>query len=316
MRDNATSLLLVLWLAAASQLVRGQSCNTFSTTGVVGTVFVTAINVSGTTNGFIRRASGEIVTFLVPGSSITQPYSINSAGAVTGVYFAGNSHFHGFVRDASGAITAFDVPGAINTGPTSINAIGQIVGSYSSSTESSGFERAVDGTFTTLTTSSGFNSAQAINDEGFIIGQAGTSAFVRNPAGLITIAKPIPGYQTYPVAINSGGTIAGFYGNAPGYVSFTRSPDSPTEFFQVNGNSTTVTGINAAGATTGYYLDPVSGHLQTFVRAADGNFTLLSCPGFTSTQASGINSNGTVAGTVELCTRSCRSFGFVYSPKN
>ena len=80
-------------------------------------------------------------SFDVPGSTETNPTSINPAGEITGWYFAGSFIPHGFVRDGRGTITTFDVPGSTSTSPTSINPAGEITGWYFDSTGKHGFVR-------------------------------------------------------------------------------------------------------------------------------------------------------------------------------
>src|SRR5205814_8657861 len=60
-------------------------------------------------------------TFDVPGSVYTLPSSINSAGAITGVYYDASFVRHGFVRGHHGTITTFDVPVAAGNRANSID---------------------------------------------------------------------------------------------------------------------------------------------------------------------------------------------------
>ena len=65
----------------------------------------------------------------------TVPFSINTAGAIAGMYYDANNAYHGFVRAATGTITTFEAPGA-GTGAAqgtvsfSINTAGDIAGTY------------------------------------------------------------------------------------------------------------------------------------------------------------------------------------------
>jgi hypothetical protein len=52
-------------------------------------------------HGFLRAADGSFTSFDPPGSILTQPNSINQAGAITGTYFTPGNPFaqqHGFLR--------------------------------------------------------------------------------------------------------------------------------------------------------------------------------------------------------------------------
>ena len=65
----------------------------------------------------------------------TVPFSINTAGNITGTYLDRSTAYHGFVRAADGKITTFKAPGsgtgaAEGTIPFSINTAGDITGTY------------------------------------------------------------------------------------------------------------------------------------------------------------------------------------------
>jgi hypothetical protein len=67
-----------------------------------------------TCHGFLRGHDGTITTFDPPGSQFTQGNAINSAGAITGIWYDVNFLGHGFVRTADGTFTTFDAPGSVN----------------------------------------------------------------------------------------------------------------------------------------------------------------------------------------------------------
>src|ERR1019366_123173 len=79
-------------------------------------------------------------TFEAPGAGTgasqgTISFSINTAGAVAGMYYDANYVYHGFVRAAKGEITAFKALGSgtgahQGTVPISINTVGDITGTY------------------------------------------------------------------------------------------------------------------------------------------------------------------------------------------
>ena len=80
---------------------------------------------------FLWKRDGTITTFDVPGSTSTNPASINPAGLIAGWYWDANGVSHGFLRKTVGAFDAFDVPGATQTSPSAINPAGLITGTYS-----------------------------------------------------------------------------------------------------------------------------------------------------------------------------------------
>jgi hypothetical protein len=116
-------------------------------------------------------------TFDPPGSQLTAPGSINAAGQITGSYFDSTFAQHGFVRGNDGTISSFDVPGFLAT--IVITQQGVAVGLYFDQNGSHLFERAPNGTITTL-------------------------------------EIPSPGASVYAVVVNTAGAIAGGFFDANG----------------------------------------------------------------------------------------------------
>ena len=78
---------------------------------------------------FVRDASGQFTTFVVPGLPIaTTATGINDSGAIVGYYLESGTE-QGFLRSSAGTIQTLDVPGAIQTQLNGINDNGEIVGS-------------------------------------------------------------------------------------------------------------------------------------------------------------------------------------------
>src|SRR6267378_910562 len=87
------------------------------------------------TLGMIHPANAQEVTYIIfdpPGSTSTQPKSINAKGAITGSYNDANFVLHGFLRAPDGSFTTFDPPGSEGsrfgpgTGVAAINGAGEI----------------------------------------------------------------------------------------------------------------------------------------------------------------------------------------------
>ncbi len=235
-----------------------------------------------------------ITTFDAPGAGTaagqgTRAYSINPSGAITGFFFDLINVAHGYVRSNQGEITVFDAPGA-GTGPGQgtivfspliINPKGAIAGHYiDSAFVSHGFLRDKDGAFTTFdapgagTGASQGTFSYAISPRGEVTGYYYDSAdvshgFLRDRNGVITTFD-VPGSGTAPLQGTYGGgftprgTIMGNYVDADnlshGFLmdrngAFTTfdAPDAGT----VPGldDGTYPFGINANGATTGWYVD-------------------------------------------------------------
>jgi hypothetical protein len=137
---------------------------------------------------YVRAPDGTITTFDAPGASTgadqdTQSdynLSINSAGAIAGMYADASNVYHGFLRAPDGTITTFDAPGAgtgagQGTMPQNINAAGTIAGWYTDKNNMHhGFLRTPDGTITTLDAPHAGKGADQ-----------GTTALGINPAGSI-----------------------------------------------------------------------------------------------------------------------------------
>jgi hypothetical protein len=86
--------------------------------------------VQGSTQGFLRRLGGSVLTIDVAGATTTQPSSINSRGAIAGSYQDSSLTYHGFLRTPSGDVYTFSVPNATETYALGINDTGTTVGSY------------------------------------------------------------------------------------------------------------------------------------------------------------------------------------------
>src|SRR5205823_6420676 len=87
--------------------------------------------------GFLLDNGGSFTPIDVPGSSFTQPESINDAGQIVGS-FVNSTGTHGFL-DARGSVTPIDVPGASFTEAHDINNAGQIVAVFFAGTGRHGF---------------------------------------------------------------------------------------------------------------------------------------------------------------------------------
>jgi hypothetical protein len=137
-----------------------------------------------------------------------------------------------------------------------------------------------------------------------------------------SVPGPAPGpYQgAQALAINSEGTIAGFFSDSIGvFHGFLRTTDGTLTNFDapdagtqsvpgfvgtplgvLGGQGTYATSINKAGAITGLYVD-IANVLHGFLRAPDGTFTEFDAPGAGTgyaqgTNAGNINPAGTISG--------------------
>jgi hypothetical protein len=142
-------------------------------------------------HGMIRSASGEFMTFDVPGAG-TGLYQgtgcpgcnmgVNHFGMIAGSYTDKNNLWHGFLRNADGKFVTFEATGAgtsayQGTGcysdcPMSVNDLGEIAGSYSDSNYvQHGFVRTPEGSFVTIDPPGSVGTQpESINDLGAITG--------------------------------------------------------------------------------------------------------------------------------------------------
>jgi flagellar hook capping protein FlgD len=240
------------------------------------------------------------------------PTSINSAGAVTGVFQDAGNVGHGFVRAEDGTFTTFDAPGAgtpgtLGTEPAAINPAGTVTGEYFDAGDvAHGFLRSSGGTFTTFDAPGGAFTETfpfAINPAGTVTGfylSRGIvyHGFVRAANGIITTFDPPGAVRTRAVGINPAGAITGSYSDASGVVhGFVRAANGNITTFDAPGSGQIFgVAINPSGAVTGSYLG-ASGGYHGFVRAADGTITTVDLPGASSSIPLAINPAGTVTGS-------------------
>ena len=87
-------------------------------------------NTSGRVVGFVRKASGAIVTLSKPNADVTEALGLNNNGEVVGAYTASNGTF-GFTWTASGGFrTVSDPNGRGSTIVNGVNNAGNLVGFY------------------------------------------------------------------------------------------------------------------------------------------------------------------------------------------
>jgi uncharacterized membrane protein len=128
----------------------------------------------GVTHGYVGWPYIHIFAiFDPPGSIITHPTSMNSDGAITGIYQDSSFKAHAFVRDPHGKIVSFDPVGSTWTEPWAINDSGAIVGYYCDSN--------------------------------------GCHSFVRDPGGAITLFDVPGSNRTFAKSINERGVITGYF---------------------------------------------------------------------------------------------------------
>ena len=194
------------------------------------------ITDDGVYYGFLRSPEGRVTEFSEPNADTTPgdfngtyPMSLNSWGAVTGLYQKVDEVLHGFIREPDGGYVEVDDPSAgtgafQGTWPTSINDNGDIAGFYfDSSNISHGFVRSRHGQFVTIDDPNATDGTmialeQGLNSRGAVAGWYFAGAvqygFVGERDGKFDTIEPSASAQfTYVGGINCAGAITGYFGS-------------------------------------------------------------------------------------------------------
>lgn len=284
-----------------------------------GETFGRAVNAVGTVTGeygpggarggYVRHPDGGIETFAFGGDSSTQPYAINAGGQVVGVVYGPTFGGHGFLRQTDGTLTLIDYPSVQSTAATAINGSGTIVGTYQDSHgKTHSFLRSAAGSFRNIDVP-GMKNTQVvdINEAGAVLGTferlGQTEGFILEASGSsFDLFDPPDSIATFPTAIASDGSVAGYYiDSAKQQRGFERSPD-PTSFYSTflpdGAKSIVATDINDQHVVVGYYSGGGAHH--GFLRTPDGTIQILDVKPRLGKKALtlpfSINESGAVAG--------------------
>jgi len=314
-------------------------CDSFYFTGCYGTTPMANNNAGeivgmyitndGVYYGFLRSSDGKVTKLSEPNADTTPgdlngtyPFSLNSWGAVTGVYQKTDEVFHGFIRERDGCYIGVDDPDAgtaafQGTFATNINDHGEVAGFYiDSSNNYHGFIRSPHGEFTTVddpNANSGTYIAleQGLNNRGAVVGWYNASSvsygFVREPDGKFNTIEPLASALfTLVGGINSAGTVAGYFGTATSASGFLQKRDGQTTLFNVSGPDgalgTTAFTLNSRDEVTGISVD-ANGTNHGFIGFANGYTKTFEAPNagtgnFQGTRPTTINDSGQVVGWV------------------
>lgn len=258
----------------------GTTPSAINISGVIVGSFATPVPV---TEAFLLKPQGTLVNFFTPaGSYLTQAFSINSAGTITGrTGLLGANYIgltYGFILEPNGQTTTFQSPSASTTGflngttSLSINRYGATTGYYyDGNYVAHSYIRAADGTFTE-----------------FEVPGAGTSSYT----------------GAWPIMIDDSGTVIGFYYDSTfvshSYIrladgSFTQislPPEMSTQVF--------VNWVNRRGDFTGTYTD-ANGAYHAYVKLRNGHYLFFTDPDAGTSAMQGtvpvrINNEGQIAG--------------------
>ncbi|MGA9796757.1 MAG: hypothetical protein WBQ17_14625 [Rhizomicrobium sp.] len=239
-------------------------------------VVIGTFNHKGVSIGFIRQINGKVATFKLIDDSgdETVPTCINNKGVVVGFSFGGSTDRVAFIRGAKGDIKQFSAPSATGTEFDAINNHGVIAGEIHSSSGTSAFVRAPNGTLTTFSVGKTATGVSGINDSGVV----------------------------------AGGYAVGWGDNTKAFI---RQPDGTIETFHIGSHGTAISSINKAGDVVGNYMDKYH-NSHPFLRTASGKVTKFDIPNAITGHAIKITDQGSVVGSYNDSLSN--TYGFLVSP--
>jgi hypothetical protein len=334
------AVLLVVPCTASNQItvfdVAGATNTWAVSVNAAGQIAGFYSDTANVNHGFLREATGSIVTFDAPRATQVEfqgtfAEAINDSGQITG-YFTKSGVPYGFLRDASGSFTTFAAAGDVSgTVPQSINASGQVAGYYTTSNFAQfGFVRSEDGTVISINAlnsicyafgsrAEGCTSLTSINGAGDVTGPwldansayhgvVGSSndrqlEFQAPKAGTLYAQGTDPWAindkgEVAGASIDSGGVAHGFVRLAAGGFVVFDAPGAGT-----GGNAgTTPRSMNNSGQITGNVRD-VNYNTHGFYRDPAGTITVFDAPNAGTGEENGtfpssINALGQIVGTV------------------
>ena len=229
---------------------------------------------------------------------------INNGGQVACYAISASGHNHGFLYSA-GLYTDLSPLGGTDNNAAAINDNGQVVGYRTASGLYKAFVYS-SGTMTTLSINANYSSAQAINNNGLIVGEYGMSTgnsdihgFLYN-AGTVTDLGGLGGNYTTPFGINTSGQIVGYSRTTNGVDHpFLYSGGRMMDLGTLWGTSGEATAINDSGQVVGLLGSP-SVNSRAFLYS-NGQMIDLGTMGGSGaySAADGINNFGQIVGQAQ-----------------
>jgi hypothetical protein len=295
----AAALFLVAFACTGGEARSAFVFTTFDGPGTMGGTFGTTTSnginnngaivgfstVGGANTNFILNPNG-LFTPIIPNDAAAMANGINRFNTVVGV----NGNGFAIQVSSNGTVTPLPPPSPGNTTSSvafGINDAGVIVGQFVNTTTGTtpGFTLN-NGTFTFLNPTDpvsqmpamvtnaqginnngkgvGFESANGVNQHGFMLDLAGNTSPLPDPAGTPQIVADGL-FLTQFLGVNDNGEAVGYYqtngGSQHGFL-FNLATDTYSFLDEPNalpgtgaGSITQITGINNAGEITGFYLD-------------------------------------------------------------
>lgn len=182
---------------------------------------------TGVTHGFAIDTKKHVTTLDPPGSTLTNAWSINTAGQIVGAYVDSSGVYHGF-QLSNGKYTSYDAPSSILTEITGINDHGDIVGIFDdSSGVEHGFALPKGGKFTQIDypgTGVAVTATDRINTSDEVVGLWGTSTsgpfsgYTATRKGVFTDVTFPGASETRVRGLNDKAVLVGRYTDTSGVV--------------------------------------------------------------------------------------------------
>lgn len=244
---------------------------------------------------------------VLPGGSYSVSAALNASGLVAG---RGDSIDGMRALVGSGGVPASlgVLPGGTFSYGTGINVSGQVVGDADTSAGSvHAFISPGPGTLVDLGVKAGWieSHATGINDLGWVVGYGilkggNTRAFVTTAPGGFVELGTLGGSSSAALGVNDSGMVVGWAENTAGVAhAFRLRSDGTMEDLGGPGSASTAsfgTAINDSGVVVGYSGPQGAFHVVRS-NANGGLDDLGTMSGYSSSQASGINSQGQIVGS-------------------
>ena len=299
------------------------------------------ITNEGVYYGFLRSPESKVTKLSEPNADTapgdfngTYPISLNSWGAVTGLYQMTDEVLHGFIREPNGHYIEVDDPAAgtaafQGTFPSTISDNGEVAGFYfDSSNGIHGFIRSPHGEFTTVDDPNANNGTyialeQGLNNRDAVVGWYNVGSvsygFVREPNGKFNTIEPYASaLGTLVGGINYAGSVAGYFFTATAGSGFLQKRDGQTILFNAPDAEfgTAAFTLNSMDEVTGDWTDS-SGVNHGFIGFPNGDMKTFDAPkagsgNFQGTRPTTINDSGQVVGWV-LDSNNV-AHGFIFCP--
>jgi len=254
------------------------------------------------------------------GGPFSEGLGVNNSGQVVGDSYTSTLDTHAFVSSGSGSLTDLGTLGGTFSQAFGINASGTVVGAASLSDESThAFVISSGGGMIDLGTLGGTASqANAINSAGQITGSAMLAcngcdspvfhAFLTASGSVIDSSNDLgslagPSGNSYGIAVNSSGQVAGYSDTLTGYphAFLTSASGAMADLGTLGGASSQASGLNDSGLVVGFSFD-ASGNQLAFLSDGTTMFDLNALIGIEAAHwvlvdATAINNLGQIVGT-------------------